>query len=439
MPQRAIIEEDSGEREVHAFQLTDQQWIGVIEASKAGVLKLPCCGQSALARNPHGMIRHFAHPPYTLENCDAKSPDAMRDYIIVQVAQMAEHLGWTVVTEEKVANCFCDLVCQHKEYGFHIGIEIETGHRDNDELLNLDRDLKSNGITLVQWFFKKGRRGGYPSVTHQHVCSMQEKQQASKRITDECRKLLSNIDSLFDIAEQVCDGLEREGLEHELHNKAGLPDHVIVKFKEGQETHRIDLSSSKVKMTNPTVAINRHNIARGETVGQQQETLIAIIYKNLAAGVAVWWDGHPALLSDSFRRLRADIELEDSRRKEYQARLQTEYDAQSQNTTDHSANQRGEDAGQRQYRQSPVFTGSTSEVNSYTDFRLKEAQCILQAYYGENYSNDILDTPLVELEGQTPRQLATGTSQSTERLQIVLGYRDPITKRPLKPLPDIKL
>lgn len=60
----------SRKKEIHAYLLTDPQWIGVIEASKAGVLKLPCCGQSVRPRDPRGMVRHFAHPSY--RQCQSK-------------------------------------------------------------------------------------------------------------------------------------------------------------------------------------------------------------------------------------------------------------------------------------------------------------------------------------------------------------------------------
>jgi len=72
MPQRATIYEESGQEDVHAYELSDDHWYGVIEAAKAGRLKLPCCGVRAKPRDPENRIRHFAHPPYSLDQCQAK-------------------------------------------------------------------------------------------------------------------------------------------------------------------------------------------------------------------------------------------------------------------------------------------------------------------------------------------------------------------------------
>ena len=437
MPQRAIIEEETGKREVHAYQLSDQQWIGVIEASKAGVLKLPCCGEHALARDPHGMVRHFSHPPYTLDHCEAKTPDATRDYIIVKVAEMVEHLGWKVTTEAKLADSFCDLVCYNPHYNFSIGIEIESGRRENSELLKLDSDLKNNGILRVQWFFKKGRRGGYPDVANKFVCSMQDRQSAAKVVTEECHRILSELNDLFNTAANVCDGLIQSGLEHKLYKKAGMPDHVVVNFEEGQETHRIDLSPSKVKMWNPRIALLRQNIDRGDIVGQQQKTLIAIVSENLAAGAALWWDGYPRLLADSFQRLREDIELADHKRRNRPACSENEAKAGSQ--TNHN-NEYHQTAGANLYssfQNSNVLDDVERMDSGFVELRLKEARCILKDYYGENYTEEIMDISLKELEGLSPRQLVEGTSQSAEKLYIALGYRDPVTKRPIKKLPQM--
>lgn len=437
MPQRAIIEEKTGKREVQAYQLTDQQWIGIIEASKAGVLKLPCCGQLAITRDPHDMIRHFAHPPYTLDNCEAKAPDALRDFIMVQVAEMAESLGWRVTTEAKIEDSFCDLLCHHDEHDLSIGVEIETGRRDNEDLLKLDFDLRNNGLLFVQWFFKKGRHGGYPDVEHKYTCSMRDKQEASQQVVEECRRVLSDINGLFEIAQKVCAGLAESGLKHELHTKSGVPDHVIVQFDENEETHRIDLSTSKVKMKAPRVEVTRQNLEKGDTVSQQQKTLIAIVSDNLAAGISLWWDGHPELLADSFKRLRLDIEREDKRRRGYLAQRGSEVLVTSGDVKGIATGT----VASRQYQGTAAqgVPPSGLSIGNFAELRLKEISCILRDYFGASYSDDMIDMPLEQIGGQTPRQLVEQTSQSAEDLYVALGYRDPVTKRPIRPMPKIIL
>ena len=77
--------------------------------------------------------------------------------------------------------------------------------------------------------------------------------------------------------------------------------------------------------------------------------------------------------------------------------------------------------------------------SNFAELRLKEIRCILQDYFGEHYSEEIIDMPLGQIGGQTPRQLVERTSQSAEDLYVALGYRDPKTKKPIRQMPKIIL
>ncbi|MBL4763442.1 MAG: hypothetical protein JKY93_12190, partial [Gammaproteobacteria bacterium] len=172
MPQRAIIYEESGHKDVHAYDLPDDHWYGVIEAAEAGRLKLPCCGVLAKPRDPENMIRHFAHPPNSLDNCQAKKTGNGHETIIAAVAAMAKGLGWQVTPEVRFEAGFCDVVCEREKSGLKIGFEFETGTRNSSNIEGVDAALKGGGIHQLHWFLKKGRHGGTPNVKNVHRFTM---------------------------------------------------------------------------------------------------------------------------------------------------------------------------------------------------------------------------------------------------------------------------
>lgn len=435
MPQRAIIEEKSGSQAVQAFRLSEEEWKGIIEASRAKILKLPCCGVTAQPRAPENMVRHFAHPPYTLQYCSAKTADVNRDSIIAAVAKMAEDLNWSVVTEVKFDQHFCDLVCSITEFDVSIGFEFETGTRPNDELNVIDDHLHLHGLTQLHWFFKKGRRGGYPTVANSYVGRMVDRE-AIDTIVKKCRTILDTIERTLENASALCESFDKRGLQYDLQTKDGIPAKLTVKLPESDEVHQIHIFSKNYKISSPTVSLAKQQLDRGERIGAEQKTIIQIVDENLANGVTTWWDDYPDLMADSFSRLRRELEKNEQSRRERYVRQQQWHE------TKRRAEPSAPKTGARlsgQHKKGPHTEPELTHIGtSFADMRLKSVRCLLLDFYGDEYSEELLDSAFDVLGNKTPRQIAFEKSQAINIIETAFGYRD-IRGKPLRRIPITEL
>lgn len=431
MPQRAILKEKSGSQAVQAFQLADEEWKGIIEASRAGVLELPCCGVIAQPRAPMNMVRHFAHPPHTLQHCPAKPADAGRDTLIVAVARMAEKVGWSVVTEAKFDQYFCDIICSIDGSNVKIGFEFETGVRPNDELKAIDRQLREQGVTQLHWFFKKGRKGGYPGVAHKHIVSMAHAD-ATDTIVKKCRDTLTTIKAVIENTRSLCGVLDKQGVSYDLQMKDGIPVSLHVQLPESVETHQIHVFAKHYKVSSPDVPLEKSYLDKGERIGAEQKTIIQIVDENLASGVTTWWDDYPELKSDSFARLRMELAKQEQKRQERYIKQQQWLETKRHLNATTSGNS----------TQTMGTVESNTEITragtSFADMRLRAARSVLKDYYGDEYNDELLDSVYEELNNKTPRQIVYENSQSTEAIEKAFGYRDDKGK-PLRKIPVTEL
>ncbi len=434
MPQRATIDEESGKQDVYAFKASDEQWEGIIEAAEAGVLKLPCCGIVPKVRTPRDRVRHFAHPPYTLEQCSSKEADIDRDSIVIAVATKAEELGWEIVTEAKLSHFFCDLACTRPVSGLRIGFEFETGRRPNRELEELDKGLTEQGLSQIHWFFKKGRKGAIPDVFYQHFYKSTDKKRV-EAIVVECERILLNIEGIFKSANATRETCLEAGLEFECQTQGGIPSRVTICDPKSGEKYQVTFDTEGCKIHSPTVLCVPKNLEHGEHVARIQKSLVEVIRKNLAAGHAIWWRGHPKLLEDSFKELRDSIEADEKAKQEVIAsRNSASSTNSSQSTTSDNVHPSRPSAVAHQ-----TVRQSDSLKTDYISMRLQGARCLLKDHFGEQFEEALLYNPLPELGSLTAYDIVSTDSQGLETLEIRFGYRDTKTKQPIRTLPSYTL
>jgi len=443
MPQRAVIYEESGKRDVHAYDLSDEHWYGVIEAAEAKTLKLPCCGVDAKPRNPENMVRHFAHPPYTLDHCQAKKTGNGHDAIIAAVASVAKELGWIVTTEVKFKVGFCDVICERPKSGLRIGFEFETGIRPNQEIEAIDLRLSNKAVHQLHWFFKKGRHGGAPNVQYSQQFRASDQVAAIADITVDCKKILSDIEQTVRNANEVIQSLKENNIPFELLLTNHVPDRILA-FPEGKDRpHIVKIGPDQVEVEHPETLVHQDNIEKGECTARAQESLINMIRKNLKRGEALWWKGHPALLCDSFKALREAIERDQQHRQILAEQLQRQRGVQATSSGENRVIlpapwQQNEEA-RAPAKVTEQRQPAGSEEMLFADMRLKEIAGFLKFHYGYEFTTELLGAPMEELGGQSPKDIVTNTSQSLEVIQVALGYRDPISKVPLRHIPAVKL
>ncbi|KKJ75174.1 hypothetical protein WH95_19845 [Kiloniella litopenaei] len=440
MPQRAVIHEEAGSQDVLAYELSEKQWYGVIEAAEAKRLKLPCCGVDALPRTPEVRVKHFAHPPYTLENCHAKKKGESHDAIIASIALMARDLGWNVTPEVKFGEIFCDVVCERKASGLRIGFEFETSTRPTAEIEEIDRCLNGTAVSSLHWFFKKGRKGGFPHVKHSNLYSASEVDKGLGYITSKCRNILLEIEEVIILANNIISSLREEGIEYQLNMEAGIPDSLITYPEGKQRPHKVLFRSGNTEVLVPKTAVNANNFVQGEKTAKAQEILISLVRKNLKKGSSVWWDGHPKLLKDSFQRLREDISnvcIRSEMPIGYNSPKQVNSSEPSQYTIEGLQPTSNSHLSPR--FDNPEVINNVSENLDFAEMRIKEVKAFLQNHFGSKYCDDLLEKPMAELKGISPREVALQNSQSLEMIQVALGYRDPATKAPIKSIRTLKL
>ena len=310
MPQRARLD---NKEDVHAFDMDDPAWYGLGEAYHAGRLKFPCCGVKAIPKDSEGMIRHFAHPPNTLDKCEAKKTGEFHDQIIAAVAKVAIGLGWSVKSEYELNGFVCDVVCMREASDLSIGFEFETAKRNNEALIQLNQGLLNNGLTQVHWFFKKGRHGGIPDFAFTYQFQASEKEGLLQQIRSSCRKVLGDIEKTIQNTKSVIKGLKDNNVPYELEVDNKIPKRLVIFPKDQESKHILDLGPH-LNLKSPYISETPSNLERGERLAKVQESLVQIVRKNLADGDALWWDGHPELLKHSFQRLRHHVQRLEQKR-----------------------------------------------------------------------------------------------------------------------------
>ncbi|MFT6559392.1 hypothetical protein [Sneathiella sp.] len=448
MPQRAVIKEKDGTQDVLAYELSDKQWYGAIEAAQAKRLKLPCCGVNALPKSSETMIRHFSHPPYTLQNCHAKKTGEAHDAIVASVAQMAAGLGWKVTPEAKFEDIICDLVCEREASGFRIGFEFETGTRSKEVIEKTEKILCGGAVSALYWFFKKGRKGGLPSVTHSSIFNASCDDKGIAAITSQCLGILVEIEELFETAKKFLKSLKEQKIKYQINMKDGFPESITT-FPEGRDRpHIIKFERDRFEVISPNTEVDANNFEQGEKTAKAQETLINIVRRNLKEGYSLWWDGHPNLLKDSFKRLRENIhqthmvKSKNAYEDEFGREQMQEGPANFSNDTLFSIRPDEGHLSNNSFS-STAYHSSTSSIqsesSSFVEMRIKEVMAFLRYHFGDNYVAELLDKPMVEIGNLSPRQLVEEKSQALELIQVGLGYRDPVTKKNIKPIPALKL
>ncbi|MCJ8287626.1 competence protein CoiA family protein [Halomonas sp.] len=154
MPLRADLEGES----LQSFRMSGVEWDVLKKSNRRVLLKMPCCGERAIAKTSRLGTQYFSHYRKS-ESCDFE-PESKEHLLLKEVvAVAASQSGWEVITEGRGESSDgqqwrADVLCK-KNKAF-VALEVQLS-KQNLEEFKVRQDRYKRSAVRAAWFVGKSQ------------------------------------------------------------------------------------------------------------------------------------------------------------------------------------------------------------------------------------------------------------------------------------------
>lgn len=400
MPQRAVLNERTN---VLAYSVDEESWSDLTAAYKAERLRLPCCGNSAIPKTSSLGTHFFAHGPHKRVECDWKEITAKHEEIIAAIAGSLRVTEWNVETEARYQDQKIDILCTHPTIRVVVAIMLELKERDGLELD--EANLRLLGIPCFWLLASRLSIDATVFQAHYELPARISTGQLAREVNIYLRQ--------FEESQSFVDEIKKSMSESNIHIDAeinrGMPTRFIVKDSlHGYSTNiNVDFRERRLSFEEATFK---------DLLPGNRERCVRQFNLRVGEGTKLWWPGYPKVNDQTFEPLANRIESPSknpSAREEFWPRRS------------YRRNQRETSIS------SPAIQDNSFDTSGWGKTRLKHVRQRAEKVMEPNEVEGWLDTRFDALNGRTPRELAHERSDAIEQCEMLLGLRDPVTRRPI--------
>ncbi len=402
MSQRAKLDGEN----IHAFSVeSDDEWAALVRASDEDTLKMPCCGARTICKTSINGRHFFSHPPHSLQNCDAAVESERHEDIKIAVAKAISELnGWHLETEAG-----CDILCHWEQSNVKVGIEVELPSWEASEAYQRrDNLLRADGKTPL-WLIGRYQVEEFPNLKNRFELQYSPRE---KTISDAKRiavGFLTSISTRLKITSEVVKILGDEGYNTDIETSLSVP--VFINAQRLTDTVRINLDERVAKFT-----FDKQLMKFDHSRKRAQKTFDEVykFFRQADNLFRVYGQGMPKTVFEGHKQDVID------RNKGF------------------SSPAMGTKQSENEYTRSDVRTSSASDfisnevqIPDYGQLRSKLVRDVAVKVMSDDQVEEWMHSPNPAFSDLTPLELAQSDSNAVFEVEVHLGLRDRLTRRPI--------